>query len=618
MYFKPYLTIIYAALLLLSSCTGITSELEIHCREGHQEETIQQLQQASYPIYIPNGSFNPGYTHAYWWLKTTISNDTNEPFLKYILLNNPQINHITVIDPAVKNRLTLSDKKPFNERPVYYSDFAIPVQLNPYEQKTLYIGIDKSGESLQLKAELAGVDGLMKLGNFKMLAAGLTIGWMILIIFIVLLIWSFSKEIANIHYSMYIVCITLWILSNLGIGFQMVWPNSPMFHNFSKAFFILLAQFFFAKSILHYFSSNAGNRILHKLLNVESGMALCMLALMVSINLDQLPSILKLGFLIVLSILVGSFVILCSLYIYVNWKAAVRYSSFYFFGMLFFLLMAICQIFFQFGLTGTMLEFINLYGASTSLLIETSIIASGFIYKFNESEKEKKTIRSELLAQQYALSNEIINIQEMERERIGRDIHDSIGGLLATLKLYLEKSTMESNGNYLEKSLKILNHSIKEIRIIIDNLVPQNIHLHGFSKAFELIVTNHNEAGKAKIMLYHHIPPGLSISSQTVLYRILSELLNNCEKHAHASEINISIIEDQKEIHILFEDNGKGFDPDKIIKGHGLKNIFNRVKFLQGRIHIDSNDHGTTFIIRIPLEYHRIQIASHEKINNTR
>jgi signal transduction histidine kinase len=285
--------------------------------------------------------------------------------------------------------------------------------------------------------------------------------------------------------------------------------------------------------------------------------------------------------------------------------------------MLFYLFISFCQNIFQFGLTNPVLEFINLHGASISLFGETSIIAVGFIYKFNEFKKEKETIQAELLAQQFALSKEIIDIQELERKRIGQDIHDSIGGLLATMKIYLEKASLETLNTYLENCRKILDQCVHEVRTVIDNLVPQNIHLHGLCRAFELFISYCKESASAKIIFYHQLYSELTISSQTVLYRILTELLNNSCKHANATEINISIIEEGKEMRILFEDNGVGFNPALETKGHGIKNIRNRVKFLHGELHFESSHQGTTIIIHIPLTPNLKSVANHEDKDNT-
>lgn len=594
----------------LNSCSE-QSPISIACKEGSPTETLKSLEKSSFPLYFKDGSFNPGYTTAYWWIKIKIDNK-GQAATKYILLNNAQINHITVIDPSTPTNIKMGDKMVFGNRPINFSDFVIPIQLAANEERTIFIGIDKIGESLQLKAELSDYENLSKLINQKMLTIGLIMGWMILIVLIVMLIWLYSKENANIFYSLYIATITIWIMANLGIGFQLFWPSFPKFNNIARPFLLFTSACFFALTLLFYFKENSSNRLTRKALKIQTFIAVVMLIILSTVDVDQIPTTIKYQFLIVVPIIVGLFLLTAFLFIILNWKASVSFSGFYFFGMVFFLIISFCQNIFQFGLTNPVLEFINIHGGSISLIGETSIIATSFIYKFNAFKKEKEIRESELLAQQFALSKEIIDIQELERKRIGQDIHDSIGGLLATLKIYLEKLSIDNFNTHLEKSRNIADHCMHEIRTVIDNLVPQNIHLHGLCRAFELFIAYGKESASAKIIFYHQLFSELTISSQIVIYRILTELLNNSNKHSDASEINISVIEENNELRILCEDNGKGFNPALETAGHGLKNINNRVKFLHGLMHVESSHQGTTIIIHIPLKSHLQSIANHE------
>lgn len=492
----------------------------------------------------------------------------------------------------------------FKKRPIHYSDFAIPVNLEANENRTIFIGLDKMGESLQFKAEVLDEEKMKRRVDFKMLTSGLMIGWMILIVFIVMVIWVYLKEIANLYYSLYIITITGWILSNTGIGFQLLWPFFYEFNNIARPLFLLLAATFFALTLLSYFKKNSSTKTIRKILKFQLPVILMMIITLLTVDVNTIQTNLKVKFLILVPVLIGVFVLTAFVFIFLHWKNAVKFSNNYFWGMLFFLFISLCQNIFQFGLSHPILEFINTHGASISLIGETSIIAAGFVFKFNEFKKEKELMQLEMLTQQFSLSKEIINIQELERQRIGQDLHDSIGGLLATLKLYLDKATQDAVNVYLNKCKQILEQCVHEVRVVIDNLVPQNIHLHGFCKAFELFISYHRGSTEANIIFYHQLDSTLNISSQTVLYRILTELLNNSIKHAKATEININIIEDASEIRILFEDNGIGFNPLKENNGHGLKSISNRVKFLDGSMHTESSHQGTTIIIQIPVRHH--------------
>jgi signal transduction histidine kinase len=91
---------------------------------------------------------------------------------------------------------------------------------------------------------------------------------------------------------------------------------------------------------------------------------------------------------------------------------------------------------------------------------------------------------------------------------------------------------------------------------------------------------------------------------EVTLFRMIQEIVTNIIKHAHASEINISLTQDSDSINIIIEDNGKGFNPKNINKkeGMGLTNIEKKTEQLNGTFNIDSFEgKGTTIIIDIPL-----------------
>jgi signal transduction histidine kinase len=91
-------------------------------------------------------------------------------------------------------------------------------------------------------------------------------------------------------------------------------------------------------------------------------------------------------------------------------------------------------------------------------------------------------------------------------------------------------------------------------------------------------------------------------STQTVVYRIVNELLGNALKHAEATEINLELVEENGILQIIVEDNGKGFPDTNNKQGLGLKNIEYRVMYLKGTCNIDSNSEGTTIIVGIPIK----------------
>ena len=90
---------------------------------------------------------------------------------------------------------------------------------------------------------------------------------------------------------------------------------------------------------------------------------------------------------------------------------------------------------------------------------------------------------------------------------------------------------------------------------------------------------------------------------EMMLYRIIQEIISNIIRHAEASKVNIELINHEKELILIIEDNGKGFDTkNKENHGIGLKNIATRVEYLNGYVNFDSTiGHGTSVVVEIPL-----------------
>jgi len=97
----------------------------------------------------------------------------------------------------------------------------------------------------------------------------------------------------------------------------------------------------------------------------------------------------------------------------------------------------------------------------------------------------------------------------------------------------------------------------------------------------------------------------LNENVETVVFRVLQELVSNIMKHARANEVTVQLLREGDELSIMVEDNGQGFDPGKLSPdtGMGLRNIRSRVEYLGGHVDFDSSPgRGTTVMIEIPLK----------------
>lgn len=203
----------------------------------------------------------------------------------------------------------------------------------------------------------------------------------------------------------------------------------------------------------------------------------------------------------------------------------------------------------------------------------------------------------------------MIEGQEQERERIARDLHDSLGGLLSTIKLQFGSVENKIENIQKEESYKkaneLIDTAVKEVRVISQNLQPGALHDLGLISAITDLVNRAQSSNGPDIDFQHYdIPKKMDSMVALNIYRIIQELLNNAIKYASASEILIQLNKEEDDIVILFEDDGIGFDVETSQeKGMGMENIQSRVNYLKGNFHVDSrHEEGTSYMIHIKSE----------------
>lgn len=258
-------------------------------------------------------------------------------------------------------------------------------------------------------------------------------------------------------------------------------------------------------------------------------------------------------------------------------------------------------------------KYIYLLEAALALiLILFSII---FSIKANRS-KRKLTDQTVLLEKEskHALEKEqeslklrsLIEGQEIERHRIGRELYDGLGGMLTAARMQLEQLGKESGKSMpVDKYLNLQNlitKAGKEMRQISHDLVPEGLDKLGLSSSLEQY---------CKSISTSELTVGFESSGESwtpsavedvPVFRTVQELLNNVLKHADATEAFVSLSYLPDALTLTVEDNGMGFDvKDSTKKGKGLSSIAARVAYLHGTMDIVSKTiQGTSITISIP------------------
>ncbi len=218
--------------------------------------------------------------------------------------------------------------------------------------------------------------------------------------------------------------------------------------------------------------------------------------------------------------------------------------------------------------------------------------------------RKQKLLQKE---QEINMLKALIAGEEKERQRLSRELHDGIGGMLAAINLKINDigpdSEKESIFRQLNDIVVMLQDTSSEVRATAHNLLPDMLNHYHLIEALLAYIKKINTNGKVHIVL--DVPNRLSILSKPVeliLFRIIQELIHNATQHADAANIDIQIIEHGNELILLVEDNGKGFNPYEDI-GYGLNNVRSRVDRLQGSLEIDSAlDKGTAIKIHLNLQ----------------
>ncbi|MBN2486541.1 MAG: PAS domain S-box protein [Bacteroidales bacterium] len=203
----------------------------------------------------------------------------------------------------------------------------------------------------------------------------------------------------------------------------------------------------------------------------------------------------------------------------------------------------------------------------------------------------------------------IIKTEEKERERFAKDLHDDLGPLLSSIKMYigmLSKANDKDKLQFIVKNLgEIVKEAISTTKEVSNDLNPHVLNNYGLVSAIELFIEK--VSTEIEIEFDHNIEntrfaPAIELS----LYRISKELINNTIKHAGATHIALSVFEKNGRLELVYSDNGKGIDESALksynTQGMGLSNIISRAKSLNAvyNFHIAPGK-GFAFDIVIPL-----------------
>jgi signal transduction histidine kinase len=226
------------------------------------------------------------------------------------------------------------------------------------------------------------------------------------------------------------------------------------------------------------------------------------------------------------------------------------------------------------------------------------------------AQRQLETDRERVTRAQAALASRLISIQDEERQRIARDLHDNIGQQVTALRLKVESVTAVAGPplqQCLQQAREMIEELDRQLDFIASELRPAALDL-GVVTALQQFVGQWSATFGIAAEFHSASPERLRLRPEvgTHVYRMVQEALNNVYKHAEATQVSVVLERKGTGVVLIVEDNGRGFDLDAAARSHdrglGLVGMRERAQIIAGTLDIETTPgRGTTVYLQVPL-----------------
>lgn len=192
-----------------------------------------------------------------------------------------------------------------------------------------------------------------------------------------------------------------------------------------------------------------------------------------------------------------------------------------------------------------------------------------------------------------------------ERNRLAREIHDTLGHTLTGLSVGLEacKVMIDQNPEATKNQLSILQESasrgLTDVRRSVDKLKPDALERYSLKEALDMLIVDYQKMTDVTVLYLCHLPlVDLNADEEDMVYRVVQEGMTNAVRHGHATKIYVSIAQIDENLIVIVEDNGSGCK--EIKPGFGLDHLTERIQMLHGKIRYYGSD-GFELIVEMPV-----------------
>ena len=547
-----------------------------------------------------NLNFHKSFSPNPYWIRFRIKN-SDSASNHYIQLSNKGINRTILYKLSGDTLVSLGetgDQYPFIKRPYPSTYFTFPIRIPKDIIHTYFLYCNKINENLNLKINLIPEDVLKKQELKANTYIGLFSGILLMAFIVSLMMLSIFKDKLNFWYGIYIISVFNMLLVYDGLDFQWIYPNYPAYADMSR----YIASSLILGLMMHVMQLFCNQTLFNS--KFYRGVEICKYAIFLMIPLTvfvymQTPSanIKQFHFrFFLLEQITGVFLVIASCIekIIQRYKPAIFYLS----AVILLLWSGVSGILLETGYINKSTDTPNLL--QLSFVIEVVLISIGLLFKYELVKRSNQMLSTELSDLKLSSIKQILQIQRQEQMRIAEDLHDLLGAKLAAVKFKV--STLETKENSKHEIMTVIDEISQSTRTIAHNLRPPELDQHDLSDVINLYINKLNSEQAIKFdFIQMGQPRKLGSDLELSMYKIITELITNILVHAEATESTVQINFNEENIELLVEDNGKGIG-ENTKEGMGLQNIRKRVAALHGKLHMDTTQGNTIFIIHFPYQ----------------
>ncbi|GAA4398057.1 hypothetical protein GCM10023187_08190 [Nibrella viscosa] len=553
---------------------------------------------------------NLGLESDYVWLYFRLQN-TAGPQTVVFVLDRIDIHRVQCFrrrNGLIDTLALTGDALPFQQRPIKINYFAIPIPLYAAEQSEIIILLDKRHEFISGNLSLYSSDKFLQVVRLDSALIAFFLGMAGFIFLFNFLLWLSLRDAVHLFFIAHLTSTTLYVLSSLGYGFEFIWSELL----FSNSLMMTMLSALWASTNLFLMKRFLGLTPSTSLYaRATTGLAWyillvsfvgCTIALFQEQDLPVY--ILQLGEFLLVTWIIANAVLLVA--VFAEQLRRKNEAAYVYVTALSFTILGTVIY------TLTLLNVINAGHFTTNwlmpgFLLEQITLAFGLTLRYNRFRQQNLNLQLTLAQERNQTTMQVINAQEVERRRLAADLHDDLGGTLATLRRRLRDFRRRLHDppaiEAFDQLEPLVQKSTQDLRRIAHNLMPPEFDRLGLRHALDQLV----QSQPAQPTHFSYVVAGqerrLPLDTELNIYRIVSEMVQNIHKHAEARRAAVQLLYYEDHLSVMVDDDGLGNQLRKnsgVSVGLGLKNSSLRAEYIGAQLRRDVTGAGTLVVLDVP------------------